>query len=161
MPPEAEPTAGPKFSSDGNWWWDGTRWTSTLSPDGHYRWNGAAWETTRATGTRQEWVSLYARLEFEFLVGESEVHIVRFSFSQLSGMVRIWVDGRVVRRDLRLLSLSRFKEYRLMVGDVERHEVLIRKERPWVAAGLRQQVCHVIIDGMPVGDYASRPVQPW
>ena len=103
------------------------------------------------------WVSLNARLEFEFRVGEAEVHIVRFSFSQLSGMLRIWVDGKVVKWDLRLLSLSRFKDYRFMVGDAERHEVVIRKERPWVAAGLRQQICHVFIDGKPAGDYASQP----
>lgn len=90
-------------------------------------------------------------------MGEAEVHIVRFSFSQLSGIVKIWVDDKVVKRDLRLLSLSRFKDYRLMVGETERHEVLIRKERPWVAAGFRQQVCHVIIDGKPAGDYASHP----
>ena len=161
VPPEAEPKAGPQFSSDGYWWWDGTRWMSTLSADGQYRWTGAVWEATRGAGSRQEWVSLNARLEFEFRVGESEVHVVRFSFSQLSGVVKIWVDNKVVKRDLRLLSFSRFKEYRLMVGDVERHEVLIRKERPWVAAGLRQQVCHVVIDGMPAGDYASRPLPPW
>jgi hypothetical protein len=106
----------------------------------------------------QEWVSLNARLEFEFRVGEAEVHTVRFSFSQFWGTVRIWVDGKVVKRDLRLLSFSRFKDYRLVVGDAERHEVLIRKERPWLAAGLRQQVCHVFIDGKPAGDYASQPV---
>jgi hypothetical protein len=46
----------------------------------------------------------------------------------------------------------------VVVGDAERHEVLIRKERPWIAAGLRQQVCHVFIDGKPAGDYASEPV---
>ena len=130
---------------------------STLSPDGNYRWNGTAWETAQPTGANQEWTSLNARLEFEFRVGEAEVHTVRFSFSQLSGLVKIWVDDKVVRRDLRLLSLSRFKDYRLLVGDAERHEVLIRKERPWVAAGFRQQVCHVIIDGKPAGDYASQP----
>jgi hypothetical protein len=92
----------------------------------------------------------------EFRVGEAEVHNVRFSFSQFWGTVRIWVDGKVVKRDLRLVSFSRFKDYRLVVGDAERHEVLIRKERPWVAAGLRQQVCHVLIDGKPAGDYANQ-----
>lgn len=158
MTPDAESGASPRFSSDGNWWWDGTQWISTISPDGHYRWNGTAWEPAGLTRTSQEWVSLNARLDFEFRVGQAEVHVVRFSFSQLSGMVRIWVDSKLVKWDLRLLSLSRFKDYRLVVGDAERHQVLIRKERPWFAAGFRQQVCHVIIDGKPAGDYASRPV---
>lgn len=161
VPPDAKPVAGPQFSSDGNWWWDGIHWISTLSPDGRYRWNGTAWETAQPSRMSQEWVSLNARLEFAFRVGQSEVHTVRFSFSQLSGMVRIWVDDKIVKRDLRLLSLSRFKDYRLMVGDAERHDVLIRKERPWIAAGLRQQVCHVIIDGKLAGDYGSQPVHPW
>ena len=147
-----------QFSSDGNWWWDGTQWRSAISPDGYYRWNGTAWVAARPAGMNQEWVSLNARLEFEFRVGDAEAHTVRFSFSQLTGMVRIWVDGKVVKRDLRLLSFSRFKDYRLTVGDAERHDVLIRKERPWLVAGFRQQVCHVLIDGKPAGDYASRPV---
>jgi len=162
----AEPAAGAPFSSDGNWWWDGKQWVSTLSPDGHYRWNGTVWspcrkveqEAPRSAGMNQEWLSLNARLEFEFRVGEAEVHVVRFSFSQFWGTVRIWVDSKIVKRDLRLLSFSRFKDYRLVVGDAERHEVLIRKERPWVAAGFRPQVCHVLIDGKPAGDYASQPV---
>ncbi len=132
---------------------------STHSPDGHYRWNGIAWVAARPTGLNQEWVSLNARLEFEFRVGEAEVHIVRFSFSQVWGTVRIWVDDEVVKRDLRLLSFSRFKDYRLVVGNAERHDVLIRKERPWVAAGFRQQVCNVFIDGKPAGDYGSQPVR--
>jgi hypothetical protein len=155
--PDAEPTARAQLSSDGNWRWDGEQWKSTISPDGHYRWNGTAWEPIPPAGTNPEWFSLDARLQFEFRVGDAEVHIVRFSFSQLSGLVRIWVDDKVVKRDLRLLSFSRFKNYRLMVGNAERHEVVIQKERPWVAAGFRQQVCHVFIDGKPVADYASQP----
>jgi hypothetical protein len=156
--PYANHAARPQFSGDGNWWWDGSQWVSTLSPDGHYRWNGTAWEPAPPAGITQEWVSLNARLDFDFRVGEAEVHVVRFSFSQVWGTVRIWVDNKVVKRDLRLLSFSRFKDYRLVVGDAERHEVLIRKERPWLVAGLRQQVCHVFVDGKPVGDYASQPV---
>jgi hypothetical protein len=72
--------------------------------------------------------------------------------------VRIWVDDEVVKKDLRLVSFSRFKDYRFVVGNAERHDVLIRKERSWLVAGFRQQVCHVFIDGRPVGDYASHPV---
>jgi hypothetical protein len=156
--PYEQPVAGPQFSSDGNWWWDGAQWMSTLSPDGHFRWNGTAWVAARPTGESPDSVSLNMRLEFEFRVGEAEVHTVRFSFSQFWGTVRIWVDDRVVKSDLRLVSFSRFKDYRLVVGNAERHDVLIRKERPWLVAGFRQQVCHVFIDGRPAGDYASHPV---
>lgn len=32
-----------KLSEDGLYYWDGSRWISTLSPDGRSRWNGSAW----------------------------------------------------------------------------------------------------------------------
>src|SRR6266566_4441198 len=32
-----------KLSDDGLYYWDGSRWISTLSPDGRWRWNGSAW----------------------------------------------------------------------------------------------------------------------
>ena len=32
------------MSPDGMYYWDGQRWSSTLSPDGRFRWNGSAWE---------------------------------------------------------------------------------------------------------------------
>jgi len=32
-----------KLSDDGLYYWDGSRWISTLSPDGRWRWNGTAW----------------------------------------------------------------------------------------------------------------------
>ncbi|TMD91215.1 MAG: hypothetical protein E6I73_04985 [Chloroflexi bacterium] len=32
-----------KLSDDGLYYWDGSRWVSTLSPDGRWRWNGTAW----------------------------------------------------------------------------------------------------------------------
>ena len=38
--PEIDPGA---LSADGNFYWDGVRWTPSLSPDGHWRWTGAAW----------------------------------------------------------------------------------------------------------------------
>lgn len=32
-----------RLSDDGLYYWDGSRWVSTLSPDGRWRWNGTAW----------------------------------------------------------------------------------------------------------------------
>ena len=31
------------LSPDGNWWWDGSQWTSTVSQDGNWRWDGRRW----------------------------------------------------------------------------------------------------------------------
>ena len=96
------------------------------------------------------------RLDFEFKVGENELHSVRFSFDQIWGWLKISVDGTTVLTDLRLISFGRFKDYRFVVGERERHQVLIRKERQWIGAGFRGQVCHVFIDGKAVGDYVSQ-----
>ncbi len=32
-----------RLSEDGLYYWDGSRWISTLSPDGRWRWNGSGW----------------------------------------------------------------------------------------------------------------------
>ena len=32
-----------RLSDDGLYYWDGSRWISTLSPDGRWRWNGSSW----------------------------------------------------------------------------------------------------------------------
>jgi len=40
--PRPGPSAG-TFSADGAWYWDGSRWTSAISPDGLSRWNGTEW----------------------------------------------------------------------------------------------------------------------
>src|SRR6266849_4690139 len=35
--------ANMRLSDDGLYYWDGSRWISTLSPDGRWRWNGSGW----------------------------------------------------------------------------------------------------------------------
>ena len=47
MQPPGTLGAGPQFSSDGRWYWDGIQWVSTVSPDGRYRWTGTAWAPVR------------------------------------------------------------------------------------------------------------------
>ena len=32
-----------QLSPDGQWFWNGLKWTTTLSPDGQYRWDGRMW----------------------------------------------------------------------------------------------------------------------
>ena len=34
---------GTRFSDDGYWWWDGTRWLPAISEDGRWRWDGRQW----------------------------------------------------------------------------------------------------------------------
>jgi hypothetical protein len=95
------------------------------------------------------------KLQFSFPVGETERHIVNFSFDQSWGFLTISVDGRPVIRDWRLISFRLTKEYRFTVGERERHDVVIIKERKLVAAPLRIQVCRVFIDGIFIGEYSG------
>ena len=39
-----------ELSPDGNYYWDGARWTSAVSPDGAWRWNGRAWKPASGRG---------------------------------------------------------------------------------------------------------------
>jgi len=100
---------------------------------------------------------LAMKLEFTFSVGQSEPHMVHFSFDQAWGFLTISVDGKPVIKDWRLISFSLTKQYRFTVGEKERHDVVIVKERKLVGAPLRSQTCRVFIDGTPAGEYSSQP----
>jgi hypothetical protein len=138
-PPEPQPPLTPpavQYSPDGRHYWDGRQWIPVAPPP-------PAPQT------------VVRRLDFEFEVGEAERHRVHFFFDQFWGTVRISVDGRQVIRDLRLLSFSTTKRYRFTVGDQERHEVVVEKTRPVVAAGFRSHVCRVFVDGHFTGEHSS------
>jgi hypothetical protein len=93
------------------------------------------------------------KLEFKFAVGQREPHIVHFSFDQAWGFLTISVDDKPVIKDWRLISFSLSKRYRFTVGETEKHDVVIIKERKLVAAAVRSQICRVFIDGAPAGEY--------
>ena len=95
------------------------------------------------------------RLDFSFPVGESERHMVHFSFDQFWGSLSISVDGKPVVRDWRFLSFNLTKEYRFIVGDKERHDIVIVQARKLAFAGFRSQTCRVFIDGTQAGLYSS------
>ena len=134
--PPSEPPAV-QYSPDGRYYWDGHQWVPVAPPP-------------PAPGQ-----TLVRRLDFEFDVGEAERHRVHFLFDQFWGSVTITVDGRRVIRDHRLFSLGTTKRYRFTVGDQERHDVVIEKTRPVVAAGFRPQVARVFVDGRQVGEHSS------
>src|SRR5712664_179488 len=37
-------TGRPGWTSDGNWFWDGTQWNEAISEDGNWRFDGASWQ---------------------------------------------------------------------------------------------------------------------
>jgi hypothetical protein len=46
-----------QVSPDGQWFWDGTSWLTTLSPDGAWRWDGRIWVAAGVTSGGQLTVS--------------------------------------------------------------------------------------------------------
>jgi hypothetical protein len=73
--------------------------------------------------------------EFEFEVGESEKHRVRFYFNQSLGPLKISVDEVVVIRKFLMLSLSTVERYEFPVGVAEKHTVSIEKTRQRMMGG--------------------------
>jgi len=92
-------------------------------------------------------------MKFDFTVGIQEQHHVEFSFDQFSGDLKILVDGQAVVKDLRFMSLSLVKRYEFPVGEQEKHQVAIEKERKLFLAGLRKQKYRVFIDGKLAKSY--------
>jgi hypothetical protein len=103
-------------------------------------------------GTRQV-MDIWKTNEFEFEVGDTERHSVRYHFNQTLGGLRIWVDDRLVLRKFKFFSLSTTSRYEFAVGTEERHNVAIEQSRQWVVGGLRAQTCTTFVDGLAVGTY--------
>ena len=68
-------------------------------------------------------------MKFSFQVGEIEKHQVEYHFSPLLGVVVVKVDGKAVRRHVRLINEPMRETHDLIVGDRERHKVRFEKER--------------------------------
>ena len=92
-------------------------------------------------------------MQFTFTVGANEPHRIDFSFDQFIGNLEIKVDGRTAITDFRTLSLSLTKRYELVVGEKEKHHVVIEKKRKLFLAGVRPQQYRVFVDGQLVHTY--------
>ena len=92
-------------------------------------------------------------MKFAFEVGEKERHRVTFNFPFLGNLVRIRVDGHPVVTDFRFLSFDQVQKYEFAVGDSERHEVVIEKERKLWFAGCLKQKYRVLVDGNLVQEH--------
>jgi Arc/MetJ family transcription regulator len=92
--------------------------------------------------------SMSTRLEFT--VGDRERHGVVYTWDQFTGRLRITVDDREVVSTMRMFSISSTAEHVFVVGDAERHEVRISKERPIALAAFRPQPITAYVDGHEV-----------
>lgn len=88
-------------------------------------------------------------------VGVLERHVVRLSWNQWSGRVRIFLEDTEVQRSLEFFSRSTLRTYAISVGTEERHEVTFEKRRPRAFAGLRKQSITASVDGVRVPSQRS------
>ncbi len=91
--------------------------------------------------------------EFEFEVGDTERHAVKYHFNQTLGALRIWVDDRLVLSKFKLFSLHTVSRFEFPVGTAEHHTVAIEQSRRRIVGGLRTQTCTTFVDGLAVGTY--------
>ena len=68
-------------------------------------------------------------MKFKIEVGESEKHVIEFSFSQLIGSLEIRVDDRPVVQTKRLMNEPVREIYDLLVGEKEKVAVRFEKQR--------------------------------
>jgi hypothetical protein len=92
-------------------------------------------------------------VEFEFDVGSSEKHHVSFAWGQAWGEASVNVDGREVLREKHPFGIKKIRRYEVPVGDSEVHSVVIEKQKPVLAGGVRKQTFRVLVDGDLLGEY--------
>lgn len=68
-------------------------------------------------------------MKFKIEVGESEKHVIEFSFSQLIGSLEIRVDDHPIIQTQRLLNEPVREVFDLLVGEKEKVAVRIEKQR--------------------------------
>jgi len=117
-------------------------------------------------------------MKFSFQVGSTEKHKIDFSWNQIIGALSVKVDGKLtIKKALTLWSriswvgspvpssdekwnvldsgfeVQLLDKWDFIVGDVEKHEVRIEKERTRLLAGFRPQKYRVFIDGQLINQY--------
>jgi len=97
-------------------------------------------------------------MKFSFDVGETEKCRAEFSRNPFNGRVTVTVDGESVTLTSPWDPSTHFetrltRRYQFTVGDEEKHEVVIEKERPLLCAGLRRQKYRVLVDDSLVEEH--------
>jgi hypothetical protein len=90
-------------------------------------------------------------VQFEFEVGQTEKHLVRFKRNWFTGALKIMVDNKKVASKSPLnpathFSLELQKSFEFQVGSSEVHAVRLEQIRPLVGAGLSAHTYRVFID---------------
>jgi hypothetical protein len=91
-------------------------------------------------------------MRFTLEVGDNEKSTIEFSRNWFNGAIQILVNGEQVARQSPFSPFTHFsftlkRRYEFVVGAVEKHQVVIEKERPLILAGARPQIYRVFVDG--------------
>jgi len=84
-----------------------------------------------------------------FQIGTTEPHVVRYEHDRFWGRTTVTVDGQPIVNENKPLamSVSTTSGLELWVGTVERHHVVIQRERKWLFAGFRPWTYRTFVDG--------------
>jgi hypothetical protein len=96
---------------------------------------------------------VFAAMDFEFDVGETESHRVGFLTSRANGKVTLTVDGQPVEQEKFRFWIPLHRHYEVLVGDSEHHEVAIDVEFARISRKFTKPTCTAYIDGKEVGVY--------
>lgn len=87
-------------------------------------------------------------MTIKFNVGENEKHEVEFHFNKFWGNIHFKVDSKKVLSDFIMFSTSTSKNFKIVVGEMEKHTVEVVWERPRWFAGFRGGWKYdVLVDG--------------
>jgi len=87
-------------------------------------------------------------MTIKFNVGDKEKHEVEFHFNKFWGNIHFKVDGKKVSSDFTMFSTSTSKTSKVVVGEKEKHNVEVIRERPRFFAGFRGGWKYdVLVDG--------------
>jgi Fas apoptotic inhibitory molecule (FAIM1) len=100
-------------------------------------------------------------MNFTIEIGDKEKSKVEFSHDSFTGSLEILVNGQRVLHQNWLspatyFSLTLKRHYKFKVGKVEKHKVVIEKERPLLFAPFRPQTYRVFVDGQQVHEQSGR-----
>jgi hypothetical protein len=86
-------------------------------------------------------------VDLDVVVGETELHTVKYIRNAWTGRVRIAVDGAPLQSRIEWISWKMEKRYEFRVGESEHHVVTFVKTRKKLFPGIRKQTVVAYVDG--------------
>jgi len=92
-------------------------------------------------------------MKFTVEVGQAEKTRIEFSRNWFTGAMKTLANGAQVADRSPYLPSTHFsmrtkRRYAFIVGQIEKHDVVVEQERPLLLAGVRPQTYRVFVDGV-------------